>query len=170
MNILCAYTDLSSKTAASLAEHAPETEYVDVSGDRKAYWREIAKRWKGVEDLVLIEHDIEIHDSVLSQFTACKSPWCVFPYQLTPDDVPITWGLGCTKFSAGVQRKVPLIQINRAGGPLSDWEYLDSKFAKTMQRYGLAVCVHQPPVSHVRHIEHPVVHIFAGDAGGSVEK
>jgi hypothetical protein len=167
MRVLCAYTDLHPKTSAALKLYAPEAECVDVSGDRKSYWREIVKRWKGSEDLLLVEHDIEIHGDVMPQFRACDSPWCVFPYLLNPDDdQPMLWGLGCAKFSADVQRKISPTYVNRSGGPLSDWEHLEHKFAKAMQDHGISVCVHQPPVNHDRHIEHPVVHIFAGDAGG----
>jgi hypothetical protein len=106
VRVLCAYTDLYPATKEALARYAPETEFVDVSGDDYAYWRAITGRWTGEDDLLVVEHDIEIHDQVIPQLEACEEPWCTFPYRLWRPDAWCYASLGCTRFSAELQRLV----------------------------------------------------------------
>ena len=63
MRVFCAPVDLHSKTRECLERFAPDAEIVWLErGDRFAYWREIKKRWKGEEDLLIIEQDMEWDD------------------------------------------------------------------------------------------------------------
>jgi Methyltransferase domain len=115
MRILCAYTDLYDATRKALDEYATgaTVDYVDVSGDDYAYWRAISERWTGDDDLLIVEQDIEIHKSVIRQMEFCQEPWCAFPYRLWRPDAWCYNALGCTKFSAGLQRTVPTAEIEQ---------------------------------------------------------
>ena len=106
MRVLCAHTSLRPKTRAALERYAPQTEFVDVSGDDYAYWRQIALRWGGGEDLLVVEHDIEIHENVIPQLEACSEPWCTFAYKLWNPDVWCYNALGCTRFSASLMADI----------------------------------------------------------------
>jgi len=106
MRILCCYADLYDATRDALEKYAPGTEFVDVSGDDRAYWRAICERWTGEDDLLIVEQDIEIHDTVIPQMVACTEPWCTFPYRLWRPDAWCYNALGCTRFSAALQRDV----------------------------------------------------------------
>lgn len=109
MRILCCYATLHPATADALSRFAPDAELVDVAGDDGDYWRAIMSRWTGEDDLLIVEHDIEIHAGVLPQLEACREPWCVFPYPL--NGYMADRCLGCTRFSATLQRQVTPEQI-----------------------------------------------------------
>lgn len=141
-------------------------EIVDMSGDDYAYWDAISERWDGTDDLLIIEQDIVIHGGVLPQLRDCPGDWCVFPYPIFGGE-RLTQGLGCTRFSAALQRKVPvtdfetngrLLQLDIPVGPgvLLDgierrfpWPFLDVIIATRLRTgYGLAPHVHSPDVEH----------------------
>jgi hypothetical protein len=69
-------------TRAALDAYAPHWEAIDVSGDGDAYWRLLRDLWSAAEDVVLVEHDIEITAGVVPAFEACPQPWCVHPYRI----------------------------------------------------------------------------------------
>ena len=77
MRVTCFYWDLHPEAKAALPADA---ELVWTGPDDDGYWRELSARWDGTRDLVVIEHDIVIHDRVIPQFAACPAPWCEFPY------------------------------------------------------------------------------------------
>lgn len=140
--VLCCYTTLHPKTAASLP---PAAHLVDVSGDPYGYWHEIDARWSGESDLLVVEHDIELHAGVIPGVARCSSGWCTYPYRGRPDHGNIeTMALGCTRFSAALQRRVPFPQRQQ-------WWSLGGQIALTLvDGCGLAPCVHEPPVAHWR--------------------
>jgi hypothetical protein len=114
MRICCFYSDtVHANTAAAIAKYAPQTEYVDVSGDTLNYGRAILERWTGEDDLVIIEHDIEINDDVISTFDSCPSPWCTYGYDIfaPPYTVLCNFGIGCVKISAQLQRDLDFNQL-----------------------------------------------------------
>jgi hypothetical protein len=113
MRVLCAYTDLNPATEAALRKYAPGTDFIDVSGDDYAYWAAICERWTGQDDLLVVEHDIEIHDQVIPQMQACAEPWCSFAYRLWRPDAWCHNALGCTRFSAALQRSVSTVEIEQ---------------------------------------------------------
>ena len=113
MRVLCAYSNLRPRTRKALEQYAPQADFVDVSGDDLAYWRAICERWTGEDDLLVVEHDIEIHDQVIPEFEACGEPWCSFAYKLWEPDVWCYNALGCTKFSAALQREVSTGEIQQ---------------------------------------------------------
>jgi len=113
VRVLCCFTDLYDATQAALAKYAPDAELVDVSGDDYAYWKAICAAWTGEDDLLIVEQDIEIHKTVIPQMAACPEPWCTFPYRLWRPDAWCYNALGCTKFSAGLQRDVSPAEIEQ---------------------------------------------------------
>lgn len=175
MRVLCAYTSLHPAAAAALAAYAPDADLVDVSGSKLDYWRAIAERWDGTDDLVIIEQDNEIDERVLPSFAECPEPWCTFSYPIFRTSVDLTIGLGCVRFSAGVQKMASAEKIAEGfalctacqGGGC--WWHLDSRIAELLKyRYGLRQHVHgqiahhhdysdftdgEAPASHGRPIE-----------------
>ncbi len=159
--VFCAFTSLHPAAATALAQYAPETEFADVAGDDFAYWREIGKRWDGTSALILVEHDIEIHAGVLSAFSDCASPWCVFPYEISQRGMWLDRGLGCTRFTAECQKLVTTTEIQQVYGACHTcdpaqtganlpgcWRHIDGKIAAALESRGLRACVHEPPVTH----------------------
>lgn len=106
--VLCCYTQEGFHPAsrASVEAHAPTAELIDVTGDNYGYWREIRARWKGEEDLILIEHDIEILPDSIASMAACEHDWCSYAYPIFRNQQRLRYGLGCTKISARAQQLV----------------------------------------------------------------
>jgi hypothetical protein len=158
MTVLCCYTELHPATAEALAAYAPGAELVDVSGSPYAYGQEVARRWLGREDLVNIEHDIEINGSVLPEFSACRSDWCVFPYEIAHRGNwvgVVAQGLGCVKFSAALQRAVDRRLFctpfeNTCGCGPGCWHVLDKVVTGLAALNGFSPCVHLPGLVHHR--------------------
>jgi hypothetical protein len=128
---------------------------VSVAGNPFGYWREIAARWNGTEDLVTVEHDIEVHSRVLPSFDACPNLWCVYPYEIMERGRWLDFGLGCTRFRAAAQRAVTAEAISsmpgecsRCGGAPGCWAHLDCKIYWAMTAAGISRCVHWPAVIH----------------------
>jgi hypothetical protein len=151
MRILCCYTYLHPRTEWSLYHYAPKAEMVGVVWDGFRYAREIAARWDGTEDLVTVEHDIEIHEDVIAQFSRCREPWCTFPYLIMPGRL-LDDGLGCARFTADAQRAVPFSELDaipascgRCEGKPGCWAHLDTRIAQAMAAHGVKVHVHGPP-------------------------
>src|SRR5215467_7785983 len=158
MRILLGYTDdgLHPATAAQVAA-IPGVEMVDVRADDFAYWRAIEQRWAGEADLLVIEQDMVIHGQVIPQLEACPGQWCTFAYPIFNSGQRLTQGLGCTRFSAALQRKVPAAEF-AADGRLRDldrgqdgvpWQFLDLVIAERLRiGHGLRPHVHSPDVEH----------------------
>jgi hypothetical protein len=164
VRILCCYTFIHPRTVESLRLHAPGTEFVGVVGDDFAYWREIKSRWNGEDSLTIIEHDIEIHEDVIGQFRSCPEPWCAFPYEVLARGNWLDQGIGCTKFSAELQRLVPAEEIEsvpascwRCPGRPDCWSHIDSRISQTMAAHGITVHRHGPP--YVRHYNKALISV-----------
>ena len=148
MIILCGYTNLRDETKAALAPY--DVSYKDTSADDFSYWRAIAARW-GTDDLALVEHDIEIHGSVMREFTECQKPWCSFPYSIG-FKTPYKYGIGCTRFRKEMMRKVAPEEILNSipvDGEPGCWRTLDIKIKYALWNQGYDVHVHQPNVNHL---------------------
>jgi hypothetical protein len=160
VRVLCCYTPrdpaedgrfhLHSSARAGLAsvrEHVPGAEMVDVSGDDFAYWREIRARWTGEEDLATVEHDIEVTPGAVKSLAACDQPWCAFSYEIFGCKELAT-GLGCTRFSAALQGAVDLGEVAasfahcRACHGEGCWWHLDNYLAAFLSGRGFAPHVH----------------------------
>jgi len=142
MRVLCCYANLQPATERSLHRNVPPEwlSLVDVSRSGTAYWEEIEKRWTGDEDLLVIEQDIDIHAEVLSSFIRCYEPWCSFSYELREcgNSARLTESLGCTRFSAKLQKAVSPGQI--AGS--HHWTLLDHQVKRALSAAGYSVHVH----------------------------
>src|ERR1700735_3490384 len=107
MTVLFCYVKPNPKSVASVRAYAPEALMTDVSKDQWAYWTAITAHWKGLDDLVTIEQDIEITAEVIPGFDACPEPWCVYEYK--PAGIfgfMLRQSLGCTRFRKELQQKV----------------------------------------------------------------
>ena len=149
---------------ALLAEHAPDAELVYTGPDDLGYWRAIAERWTGERDLVVIEQDIGIHAGVVPGFAACGEPWCGFPHIMRPEHPARAKDLGCVRFSAELQRRVPMDVIVKhhmnpqcgvcqpdAGGLC--WRHIDGPVNSALAAAGLAdPHEHLPAVDHYHYL------------------
>jgi hypothetical protein len=112
MKIICGYTAEGFKQQArdAIAKFAPDCKLLDFTGCDFDYARAVARYWKGIEDLVIIEHDNVITKDVIPSFASCNEPWCTYAYPCAWNGKlqRLTWGLGCVKFSAELQRQAPL--------------------------------------------------------------
>lgn len=171
--LLCATPQgLHPDTMAAVMAHVPaagrrvRVDVADVSASDFAYWEAIAGCWDGSDDLVVIEQDIVIHAGVIPQFLACSGDWCTFGYP-GRDGEWLTDRLGCTRFSAALQRRVLAADFRTAGLLQVDvpagagawlgwgardsvaWPFLDMTIsARLRTAHGLQPCVHEPGVEH----------------------
>lgn len=153
--ILYPHTRFYPIPLGALTAFAPGAELVDTSGSPFAYWAEIAARWTGEADLVIIEQDIEIHEQVMPGFAECPAPWCVYPYQVRDRETLLDFGLGCVRFRAAAQLMVTEADIfaqpgfcELCHGAQGCWMHLDCQIAWAMQAHGLIQCIHWPGVIH----------------------
>jgi hypothetical protein len=160
------YTAVHPAAAEALGKFAPGAEMVWTGDGPYHYWQEIAARWTGEQDLVLIEHDNEIHAGVIESFAACPEPWCVYSYPIFRTSVDLTIGLGCTKISAAAQRMVTADELAEGFALCTVcegqgcWWHLDSRIAEMLKyKCGLAQHVH----GTVRH-HHDYSDFDAGEA------
>lgn len=152
MQILCCYVKpVQAGTADALARYAPQVQYVQLDpGDEYAYGWAIAARWQGTEDLLIVEPDNVIHQHVLSSFGACGKLWCSFEYEIfaPPYTRMCSAGLGCTRFSAELQRMFDFPQVIMrelcadCGGQHGQWGTLDGRIAVELNRRNMQVHVH----------------------------
>lgn len=156
MRVCCFYTSLHPACEAALP---PGTELVWTGADDQHYWRELMARWDGSDDLVTIEHDVEIHDGVLPAFAACGAAWCAFAYEYSPatPGTLATGALGCTRFSTRVQRQFPDIAAQAAAFAVANglpavppWDACDSWLRRALEVEALPACQHEPLVRHYR--------------------
>jgi hypothetical protein len=140
---------LEPETAAALAKYAPDAVLVDVTGDPHGYWAEIAARWDGERDLVIVEQDNEITADTIPSFMACPEPWCTYAYPIYRTKVRLEQGLGCVKISAAAQRMTSPAEIAETWAPCPSchgkgcWNHLDGRLAEVFRHQcGLSVHVH----------------------------
>lgn len=100
MRLLVPFTVRNPEVVAAVPSWA---EWADVSAGPDAYWRVMDEAWGRArfEDLVVVEHDVVLHDSVIAGFLACPELWCVFGYaDMCHDGCREAWAnmLGCTRF------------------------------------------------------------------------
>jgi hypothetical protein len=162
VHILACYVTIDPRVKAALTVYAPDAELVYTGATDTAYWQAITARWTGVESLVIIEQDNEITYDVLGSFAACAEPWCCFAYRAPAYDIApngtwrevlrrypgteppvdhalITTSLGCTKFSAGLQRSVGHREIS---AELLAWDVIDTTIALCLIEAGYRPHVH----------------------------
>ena len=146
-----AYGRLDPRTDRSVDLYAPGHERADTSGDQTNYWREISSRWNGKEDLILIEQDNEIGPDTIPSLEECEYDWCTFSYQGLFGI--LEQSLGCTKFSAALQRRFPKETI---AGPGMLWHLIDLRIGKLFGMHGLKCHVHGEIPHHHDYVTDPL--------------
>ena len=140
---------LDPRVKTALEQHAPaaglEVEWVDTTDSQQIYADEMEKRWLGTEDLIIVEQDKEIYSSTLPPLLYCDSLWCGYTFWINP--VPHTslvlGGFGCTRFSAEVQKMVPVSAFRGKSQINIDRRFYDYLIAN----HGTGCCLH----GHVLH-------------------
>lgn len=152
MRTIVPYTKIHTLTQKSLDDYAPEAELFFLGFTPDAYFELIKDLWAAGEGFLIIEHDIEIHESVVSDAANCKEPWCVWPYYGHDPNLPFTQSLGCTRFSTELLQAQPdLMEVvgNISQGlPAKDWRRLDVTIAPTLNQRGYTQHIHSPQVLH----------------------
>ena len=129
---------------AALHRHAPQAEIVDLGVEHDAYYRLLSDLWQAGESFLVVEHDIEIHGSVLPQVAVCGGDWCVFPYYGAGTSL-LEHSLGCTRFAAPLLARQPDLMAKL---PVRDWRRLDCEMFPALLTAGERRCVHRPMVDH----------------------
>lgn len=119
--------------------------------------------WKCVqlqEDLIIIEHDIEVTPDVFGHFSRCPHRWCSHSYEVYGGDLATAYGgpfgLGCVRFRHGFMAAHPEA-VEEAGKmdihpkhPQRSYAVMDSTLTQWL-RGPCAETVHQhhPNVKHL---------------------
>jgi hypothetical protein len=144
MRVLVPFTFINERHRESIRRFAPQAELVDVSGDDLDYSCVVSQLWRDGDDFAIVEHDIEIHATVMSEFALCPEPWCVFLYDHGPDGYGVLMpAFGCVRFRKELLRAQPEIAAIR-----SSWECYDSEVKCALIAAGYSQHVHHPPVLH----------------------
>ena len=135
---------LRPETYRALVNNVPigSLEMINVAGNVSRYWSEFRKRWVGKYDLMTVEQDNVITPDMIPSFNMCDQPWCVYAYDgpFHMDDRTIKTGLGCTRFSAGLQREIPVEMIHDKD--YFTWNLLDYRIAIVLTDHGYEPHVH----------------------------
>lgn len=155
---------LRQETVAALVEHSPiQPVFHDVSSSEAAYFSLLKSEWELCnllgQDLMVVEHDVVIHDTVVEGFLDCPEPWCAYPYRMGENVIP---ALGCTRFRHELiwwtQDMWPKVALFGQAGNYDDgvgvippkhWGRLDVRIDAVLMPLGLRPHVHQPPVGHL---------------------
>jgi hypothetical protein len=144
MQTIFAYNNVPNASAAeAIRKYSPDAEWIDTGKSIFDYNLAIASRWIGLEDLVVIEGDKEITAEVIPSFSDCNDPWCSYSYLVYPEPYQksVRVGLGCTKYSADLQYKIPVDSFI-CNDPIGDkwvdcpdcngtgcWRFLDTRIS-----------------------------------------
>lgn len=129
----------------ALSRFAPDAEMIYLGTRPDAYHDLLEELWAAGQSFLLIEHDIEIHQHVLTEAEACPEPYCSWPYGIGYPADPVTVALGCTRFSAEIIDAVPDLMSML---PVRDWRRQDCEIAPRLKAAGFEPHVHDPPVLH----------------------
>jgi hypothetical protein len=129
--IIVCFADLYPETESAVKAHAPDATFIDTSGSNYAYRDALQRYWTGERDLVVIEQDIEITAEVIQTFNSCRENWCIYSYQGPPHLGYLHRCLGCTKFSAKLQRQFPFDGFDLDA---MVWNVVDVNIAKFLNK------------------------------------
>ena len=107
MNVAYFYYSVWPAAVAALPAGTARVHTGPQTGD---YFAAFTQWWDSGDDLAVIEQDVRVHSGVIPAFFSCPQPWCSFGWEVSPGQ-PSFWWLGCTKFSAAVQKAVDLGKI-----------------------------------------------------------
>jgi len=161
MIIVCPYEPrIHPLCDEALNLHAPGTVRHPLGPNTTAYWNFLHALWKDQVTFAIIEHDIEIHDQVVSEFQSCAQPWCVFPYAgpgwRDGERGLLDHSLGCTRFGTELMMFEPemmdsignVVTLGQTEQGRRDWRLLDVKIFDYLRKRGYQPHVHIPPVIH----------------------
>jgi hypothetical protein len=160
--VIVPYTDLQTRTKASLNSPLLDVHFLLLSNRDNAYWEALKNVWHEGRSFIVVEHDIIASVKALLDLWLCPSPWCSQPYQYRGSG----WirALGCTKFSSEIIEKVPdlferILELPFPKDPTKKatyWRSLDSFMFKILKGEGFQVCPHDIKVGHFhRYLEVP---------------
>ena len=112
----------------------------------------IREAWQGLEDLVIVEHDVIPPPCAVPALLACAAEWCSHPVSLGNHYSSHT--LGLVRFSCSLQRRHPDLAAQALPGPGSGlkqvhWRSVDSALIRVLQFRGVPVHPHYPPAEHL---------------------
>jgi hypothetical protein len=114
------------------------------------YWNLLSQLWSERRTFIIVEHDVAPSKAALEDLWDCPEPWCSQPY---PYLGGTHHGLGCTKFTAGLMGKEPLLWDDVAR--MSDWQHpskhwcrLDAWSQNALNAAGWVRHQHHIPVAH----------------------
>lgn len=149
--ILVPFTRLHPVTARLLNRYAPGHERARIDpADSEAYWRLLAEAWREPGDLLIVEQDVGIRAGVIEELSACREPWCGFPYAI---GAQLLVCLGCTRFTAELKAAEPDLldavgQDATGGLPARVWQRLDVRILDHLRARGHRQHEHHPGVAH----------------------
>lgn len=146
MRVIVPFTEIHPLTDQALQRWAPQAERVDVSASITSYWELLTKVWADSHSFVVVEHDIEIHEHVLTSFAACPEPWCVYLY-LYRGRRFFSQSLGCSRFRDSLLEERPNL-IADFQGACRHWNSLDGRLIYELGEIGYRAHAHCPPVTH----------------------
>jgi hypothetical protein len=116
--------------------------YVFVGDDRTQYWRLVRQLWDTGEPFIIVEHDVIVGPTTLTDLDTCPQPWCANAVHSVDVGTGQSWvaTFGCVRF--------------RPSGayPLADpvdWTELDMATERALLELGWEKHVHWPLLASV---------------------
>ncbi len=171
MRILVPYVSMHPKAMDALPHYDPRLRFAYTGRQPTDYWHAVRKYWTGERDLVIIEQDNEIHPEVLPSFESCPKLWCSFWYKgplygmdatnwvfgdgntFYPNLQRMVTGIGCVKFSAELQRRIPASTIAHDD---QGWDTLDEQISSRLLNAAYSPHIHGE-VKH--HHEYEIIYL-----------
>ncbi len=124
------------------------------AADPYAYAKFLAGAWNLGSDLMVIEHDMLPAATDIRELLACGELWCSVRYHVGNDQY--VTGLGFCKFSAKLQRDLPLAAQHAAVHPakaagLMPWQGLNEAIERAISRRGVLIHVHPGVIEHLHY-------------------
>lgn len=119
-----------------------------------SYWETLQQQWKREEKFIIVEHDVVPFPGALQSLWDCSHNYCGFPYRLRSCS-GVSTALGCTKFSAELQKSYPglLDDIAKEEGTRfvnrcapTHWSSLDGSIKILLNQH---IHGHFPAVTHL---------------------
>jgi len=118
--------------------------------DYHSYPRLFTEVWQKGTGFILVEDDVVPWPGALAELDGCDRECCGYEYPnaIIHEEPRSGWcaSLGCTKFSQELTRRVPYDPEWQKRG----WDSLDGAVFETLQREGVEMHVHSPPVAHAK--------------------
>lgn len=120
--------------------------------DPYAYGRVFARWWNTGPDLIILEQDMVPAYGWCGDFQGCDKPFCTHYYDC--NTAVKAYGLGCARFSAALQSRVPSLGQQAAGGgagraPSTPWQALNERILDLCAHFGAPAHIHTQDVGHL---------------------